>query len=136
MTDASMAMADGGPDDLPRTFRRERDAQREAREREARERAAAELAYAPLPEPAFSHEPSMQSFDAPYPVSSGSGPASGVVSAIEIPFARLVAFFLKAIFAAIPAILVLGIILWAFGQLLSAYFPWLLKMKILITFPN
>ena len=42
MTDASMALADGGPDDLPRTFRRERDAQREAREREARERAAAE----------------------------------------------------------------------------------------------
>jgi hypothetical protein len=132
MTDASMAMADGGPDDLPRTFRRERDAQREAREREARERAAAELAYAPLPEPSFSHEPTMPAFEAPYP----SHAVSGTVTALEIPFRRLVTFFMKAVFAAIPAILLLGIILWVFGQFLSAYFPWLLKMKILITFPN
>ena len=132
MTDASMAMADGGPDDLPRTFRRERDAQREAREREARERTAAELAYAPLPEPSFSHEPSMPAFELPYPMPS----ASGVVTALEIPFRRLVTFFLKAVFAAIPAILLLGAILWVCGQFLTAYFPWLLKMKILITFPN
>ncbi len=34
--ETNMAMADGGPDDLPRTFRRERDAQREQREREQR----------------------------------------------------------------------------------------------------
>ncbi len=132
MTDASMAIADGGPDDLPRTFRRERDAQREAREREARERTAAELAYAPLPEPSFSHEPSMPPFEAPYP----SHAVSGIVTALEIPFMRLVTFFMKAVFAAIPAILLLAVILWTFGQLLSTYFPWLLKMKILITFPN
>jgi hypothetical protein len=134
MTDASMAMADGGPDDLPRTFRRERDAQREAREREARERTAAEMAYAPLPEPSFSHshEPSMPAFEPPYQAQV----PSGVVTALEIPFRRLVTFFLKAVFAALPAILLLSAILWVFGQFLSAYFPWLLKMKILITFPN
>lgn len=136
MTDASLAMADGGPDDLPRTFRRERDAQREAREREARERAAAEQAYAPLPEPTFAPEPSMQSYGSPYPASQALGPASGVVTALEIPFVRLVTFFLKAVFAAIPAIFILGIMLWAAGQVMTTYFPWLLKMKILIMFPN
>ena len=132
MTDATMSMADGGPDDLPRTFRRERDAQREARDREARERAAAEQAYAPLPEPTYAEAPAMQAFGAPY-----SGPqASGIVTALEIPFGRLVAFFLKAVFAAIPAIILLGVFLWCGGQILTNYFPWLLKMKILITFPN
>ena len=45
-------------------------------------------------------------------------------------------FFLKALFAAIPAIILLGIMLWVMGQVLTTYFPALLKMKILITFPN
>ena len=37
----SLSVADGDPDDLPRTLRREREArEREARERQARERAA------------------------------------------------------------------------------------------------
>lgn len=131
MTDAHMAMADDGPDDLPRTFRRERDAQREAREREARERAAIDQAFA-APEPAYAPEPAMDAFGP-----AGYPPApTGVVTALEIPFGRLVAFFLKALFAAIPALILLGIMLWGVGQMLTLYFPALLKMKILITFPN
>ena len=97
-----------------------------------RERAAAEQAYAPLPEPSYAEAPAMQPFGAPYPAPQ----ASGIVTALEIPFGRLVAFFLKAVFAAIPAIILLGIFLWCAGQILTNYFPWLLKMKILITFPN
>lgn len=133
MTDAHMAMADGGPDDLPRTFRRERDAQREAREREARERAAMDQAFAPPAEPTYVPAPVADT----YP--SGNYPppvAAGVVTALEIPFGRLMLFFLKALFAAIPAIILLGILLWGMGQVLTTYFPALLKMKILITFPN
>ena len=132
MTDAHMAMADGGPDDLPRTFRRERDAQREAREREARERAAVDHAFAPPPEAAYAPDTAHNTYGAAYPPPV----ASGVVTAFEIPFGRLVAFFLKALFAAIPAIILLGIMLWVMGQVLTTYFPALLKMKILITFPN
>lgn len=132
MSDAHMAMADGGPDDLPRTFRRERDAQREAREREARERAAVDQAFAPPPEPAYAPDMFRDGYDASYPPLI----ASGVVTSLEVPFGRLVLFFLKALFAAIPAIILLGIMLWTMGQLLTTYFPALLKMKILITFPN
>ena len=58
------------------------------------------------------------------------------MTALEIPFGRLVTFFLKALFAAIPALILLGIMLWGMGQVLTTYFPALLKMKILITFPN
>ena len=128
-----MAMADGGPDDLPRTFRRERDAQREAREREARERAAVDQAFAPPPEPAYRPEAGLDSyggqpFAAPY--------GAGVVTTLKIPFFQLMAFFVKAVFAAIPALILLGVILWGMGQILTTYFPALLKMKILITFPN
>ena len=128
MTDTHMAMADDGNDDLPRTFRRERDAQREARER-----AAAEHAFAPPSEPAYMPDSPMEpSFGGSYPPPV----PSGVVTALEIPFGRLVTFFIKALFAAIPAIILLGIMLWGMGQVLTTYFPALLKMKILITFPN
>ncbi len=128
-----MAMADGGPDDLPRTFRRERDAQREQREREQRERAAVDQAFAPPPEPGFVETAGLepyggQPFGTPY--------ESGVVTAIKVPFFRLMMFFIKAVLAAIPALILLGILLWGAGQILTAYFPALLKMKILITFPN
>ncbi len=128
MTDIHISAADGGPDDLPRTFRRERDAQRDARDREVRERAnAAEQAYAP--------EPAMAAF-APEAHDYGIERPSGVVTHIDVPFMRLVAFFIKAVFAAVPALIILGLMLWGMGQALTAYAPWLLKMKILITFPN
>jgi hypothetical protein len=45
-------------------------------------------------------------------------------------------FFLKAVFAAIPAMIVLIGLLWLGGQALEAALPELLKAKILITFPN
>lgn len=134
MTDVHMAMADDGHDDLPRTFRRERDAQREARER-----AASEHSFAPAPEPGYAASSGFDQpapLDRPFPASYPPPVASGVVTAFEIPFGRLMLFFLKALFAAIPAIILLGILLWGMGQVLTTYFPALLKMKILITFPN
>ena len=134
MSDAHMAMADGGPDDLPRTFRRERDAQREAREREARERAAIDHAFAPPPQPPFT--PDVVAADPYAPMAYSPPVPSGIVTSLEIPFPRLVLFFLKALFAALPAIILLGVMLWCMGQILTNYFPVLLKMKILITFPN
>jgi hypothetical protein len=107
-----------GPDDIPRTFRRER---------EARERAAA----AQSPEvPNYAANP--QSYDAAF----GSDVPPGVVKKFKVPFFSLMAFFIKAVLAAIPAILLLSVILWSAGQVLTKYFPWLLKMKIVISFPN
>lgn len=127
MTNAHISAADGGPDDIPRTFRREREAQREAREREMQQRAEQE-AYAP--------EPAMAAY-APEVRDYGIEPsASGVVTRIDVPFLSLMAFFIKAVFAAIPALIILAVMLWGMGQALTNYAPWLLKMKILITFPN
>jgi hypothetical protein len=116
-------------DDLPRTIRREREArerearERESREREARDRLAREKHTAPLPM-----------------LDSVAGdlalPAPAVtVTAFDVPFARLAAFFMRAAFAAIPALLVVMAFLWVFGQALQTFFPQLLKLKILIYMP-
>ncbi len=136
-----MAMADHnfGPigdepaDDLPRTFRREKEARaREAKERADRERAAApSLSTAPDLKPTaaapkiyaepIAAEPAAA--DVPYPA---------VVRQFDVPFLHLVKFFLKAVLAAIPALILLTAILWLLGGLLEMFFPDLIKLKILI----
>jgi hypothetical protein len=82
-------------DDLPRTIRREREAQREARERErlAREREAAAAVSAP----SIEHEGAYGALASP--------PAT--VTDIDVPFFRLMTFFIKAVFAAVPALIML-----------------------------
>lgn len=101
-------------DDLPRTIRRERDArEREAREQQAREREPSIAARAIEREGAY-----------------GMPAPAATVTAIDVPFLRLMMFFIKAVFAAIPAMLALTALLWLFGQGLQSYFPQLLKMKI------
>lgn len=124
--------ADGDMEDLPRTLRREKEARaREAREREARERDAQPSGLsAPQPEPA------PYSSAAAYPGYPADEAYPAAVRSIDVPFFRLMLFFLKAVFAAIPALIVLGVLLWLGGQALEAAFPELLKAKILITFPN
>lgn len=120
-------------DDLPRTFRRERDArEREAKEREAREREMREP-------PSVLRATTATSSERPAPDPVATGPRLGepvTVTRLEIPFAHLVAFFFKAIFAALPALLVLTVILWGIGETLQRTFPWLVKMRILIQFPG
>jgi hypothetical protein len=122
--------ADNEMDDLPRTLRREK----EARLREAREREMQASGYAPpQPEPMPLSVSREDTYPAA-PMKSGAAPAT--VTQLDIPFGHLAAFFIKAVFAAIPAILILMGLLWLFGQALETMFPELLKMKILITFPN
>ncbi|MFN3868852.1 MAG: hypothetical protein ACK4MF_07300, partial [Hyphomicrobiaceae bacterium] len=58
------------------------------------------------------------------------------VTRLDVPFFHLMTFFIKAVFAAIPALLLLGGLLWGAGHLLQTYFPWLVKAQILIHFPN
>jgi hypothetical protein len=118
-------------DDLPRTIRRERDAQREAREREARDREAHERAA------------NERKSAAPAPVLQREGedefeslrPQPATVVDFDVPLTKLAMFFIRAVFAAIPALLVLMAILWVFGHTLQLFFPQLLKMKILIYMP-
>lgn len=66
----------------------------------------------------------------------GDDPIPASVQRFDVPFLRLVAFFLKAVLAAIPALILLGVILYFAGKGLEAYFPELVRMKIMITFPG
>lgn len=153
MAQGPMAMAephfpplgDEQNDDLPRTFRREK----EARAREARERAAQERAAAPsLPAPtapnnnqmaygAASSQPAPRvEADPDYIPAMTDVPYPATVQRFEVPFMHLVTFFLKAVLAAIPALILLTAILWFAGSALETMFPELIKMKILISFPN
>jgi hypothetical protein len=134
-------LGDESSDDLPRTFRREKEARaREARERAAQERAAAPTlstapdSYGPAPasvapQPRVQADPALAPAltDMPYPAS---------VRRFDVPFMHLVTFFLKAVVAAVPALILLTAILWLSGAALQAFFPELVKMKILISFPN
>jgi hypothetical protein len=114
-------------DDLPRTFRRER----EAREREAREREARERALLEQPEPRAELAPlRYANNDDARP----AGPAS--LARLDLPFFHLSWFFTKAMFAALPAVVILAVLLWLGGQALSIFFPQIVKMQILIHFPK
>lgn len=127
-------IGDDPSDDLPRTFRREK----EARERENREKAAATVRerQQPIPGPSLSATPDVYIEPAP---ESAIGPLVGmpfpaVVRRFDVPFVHLVTFLLKAVLAAIPALILLTVILWLFGHMVQMLFPDLIKMKILIGF--
>jgi len=114
-------MADEGAEDLPRTLRREREArERAAREREAKARAAT-----------LTHD---------FGVSDARAVRSELpetaVTRFNVPFGHLMMFSIKAVLAAIPALFLLAAILWFGGAMLKAYYPELVHMQILITFPS
>lgn len=125
-------------EDLPRTLRREK----EARAREARDRAAQERAAAPSlsmgPDDHSRPQPQIYATSdfGPSPAANSATLAAVTVRKIDVPFVELMLFFLKAVIAAIPALILLGAVLWTLGSLLELLFPWLIKMKILISFPN
>ena len=115
-------------DDLPRTIRRERDAkearEREARQRDARERLSMEPSGFTVFEPQIRYQPA-----------AAAAPA-GAAAGLDVPFSKLMAFFIKAVFAAIPALIVFTALLWVAGQGLQALFPDLVKLKVLIYVPK
>ena len=104
-----------GPQGKPRD-KRERERDRQARERGA----------APIGAPSY----------AAADVGHYQQPVPAAVTRFDVPFVRLVFFFMKAAIAAIPALLLLGAMLWGIGHLIQKFFPHLVKMQILIWFPN
>ncbi len=110
-------------DDLPRTLRRERD----AREREMREREMAALAADDLRGQAG------PGYAAPYAYDTApAGDGTVTVTRLRIPFFHLVGFFLKAVIAAIPALILLTGLLWGLGQGLKTFFPGLRHLEIIV----
>ncbi|MBU2581178.1 MAG: hypothetical protein KJ622_05640 [Alphaproteobacteria bacterium] len=121
-------LADDDMDDLPRTLRREK----AAREREANGRSAGlgDGRAAPAPD-----------LGAPVNSHYGSGTyeedlVAAEVQRFNLPFLHLMAFFLKAVLAGVPALILLGAIIWGAGEILQQFFPWLIQMKIVILFPE
>lgn len=104
MSERNFAFDDAGLDDLPRTLRRER----EARSRATLDQAPPVSERDRVSPPRWDHEVE---------------PVPSIVRAIEVPFFRLVLFFLKAAVAAIPALILLTAILFAGGQILKNVFP-------------
>lgn len=144
-TDFALAADVAEFDDLPRTLRREREArEREKREREARETRSQKTAGAPeqsgnRKSSSFDPAPSLYvprdenidelgDPDVEYPAAT--------VKRIDVPFFHMMRFYLKAVVAAIPALVLLTAICWGMGQLIKIFFPWMLKAQILIQFPN
>ncbi|MEL6299995.1 MAG: hypothetical protein AAFQ45_15650 [Pseudomonadota bacterium] len=129
--------ADPGDEDLPRTLRR-------AKAERAQATGAADAGSRPA---AGAASPS--SLGSPgSPGTSGSTYGSAdtydadgyddevTVRRFDVPFFHLMGFGIKVVLAAIPALILLGAILYGAGQLLKLFFPALVQMEILIRFPN
>lgn len=124
-------------DDLPRTLRRERESrERAAREMQARQAGSTGgLAWdrggqSPATQPSI-----YGAREQDYEPNPGRDLEAATVTRIKVPFFSLMGFFIKAVFAAIPALLLLIALLYGLGVALQTYFPQLIKMKILISFP-
>lgn len=123
MSDGNISLGGAPADDLPRTFRRER----EARERAARASSPPTMDRGgPMDRHSVDHDgpAHFAQWDTPTP------PVPAIVRAIDVPFFRLVLFFLKAAVAAIPALILLTAIMFAGGQALKHYFPGLRHFEI------
>lgn len=126
-------LEDDDMDDLPRTLRREKAA------REAQERAEGRIGderndgrSPPAPEFGAHMDPNYAG-QAQY---DDEELVAAEVQRFNPPFLHMMVFFLKAVVAAIPALILLGAIVWLAGEILQAYFPWLLQMRIVILFPE
>jgi hypothetical protein len=126
MTDASFHS--NQDEDLPRTVRQQKEAAR------AKARDYRTATYAPSPSTSMDHD--YRGSDYALPSSAPGDYPLTTVARLQVPFMHLVGFFLKAVLAAIPALLLLTLILWGFGQLAKHYMPWIIQTEILIKFPR
>ena len=138
MSDGKYQPLTGEMDDLPRTLRREREKlERAAREQMPAERTSWDRGQGPSAQAPFGAAEAANAFpyENGYPA-PGSDVSKTTVTRFRVPFFSLMGFFIKAVFAAIPALLILIAMLYGLGLALQQYFPQLIKMKILISFPG
>jgi len=128
----------GGEEDLPRTVRQQKEAVR-ARDQLARDMLGG-------PRQAYTRNPAYadsglanEDFQTMSQTPPGEDPPA-TVTRLQLPFFHLAGFFLKAVVAAIPALIVAVAILmavfWMTGQVVEHYLPWLVKMRIVVSFPG
>ena len=100
-------------EDLPRTLRREKEAQ----EREAQNRGSGTMSF------------SQPDDDYEYVDEIAYDPEGVTVTRLNVPFFHLMFFFIKAIFAAIPAIILLVAVCNLIGETLQSQLPWLRQFE-------
>lgn len=100
-------------EDLPRTLRREK----EAREREAQDREPIAMAA------------SQPDDDYEYVDEIAYDPDGVTVTRLNIPFLHLMWFFIKAVFAAIPAVIIFVAVCILIGETLQSQLPWLRQFE-------
>jgi hypothetical protein len=131
------AMRERDARETPDRTQRERERERE------RDHAAASPAFGPATGPALSGSMAHghASMHGPQPMRADHDDADlpappATVTAFDVPFINLMFFFLKAVIAGIPALLLIGAIMWGVGHVLQTFFPALLKLKIMIYVPQ
>lgn len=129
-------------DDLPRALRRER----ELREREKREAKTADQhksdspttnrkTASAAPSPSLHVPADGMDYAASY-ANAETPLTPAIVKRFDVPFTHMMRFYLKAVVAAVPALILLTAICWGIGQGIKFFFPWLIQAQILIHFPN
>ncbi|MEO1720234.1 MAG: hypothetical protein AAFR23_08400 [Pseudomonadota bacterium] len=141
----------GSDEDLPRTLRRAKAEQAAARGASAGAQPSGSLpnaraATGDVGAPSMTatvpdtlgadRDPYRTAHDTAYDPAAYGDEDRVTVTRFDVPFFRLMGFFLKAVIAAIPALILLAAILWGGGQLLKALFPWLIEAEIVIRLPN
>lgn len=116
----------GAMDDLPRTLRREREARDRAQKPGHSHMGLAPPNYAPSASTSFVPEPAMPD----HVMMTGN-----TVTDIRIPFFRLMMFGFKLVFAAVPALILFLALMWLAGHALMTFFPWLVKVQLLVRVP-
>lgn len=101
-------------EDLPRTLRREKEAR--AREAEAQSASPVSDTYEFVAENDYE-------------------PDTVTVTRLNIPFVHLMVFFIKAVFAAIPALLIFVVICVLIGETLQMFLPELRQFELIIRSP-
>jgi len=114
-------------DDLPRTLRREREARERAKREEETRKRNATLTH--------DYDANQRSMAAEGP-GRAQLPAGGLVTGFDVPFFHLMRFFIKAVFAAIPALIILGVLLWFAGAALKRAYPGLVHTEVIIRVPR
>jgi hypothetical protein len=114
-------------DDLPRTLRREREARERAKREEETRKRNATLTH--------DYDANQRSMAAEGPA-RGRLAAAGIVTGFDVPFFHLMRFFIKAVFSAIPALIILGVLLWFAGAALKHTYPGLVHTEVIIRVPR
>ncbi len=133
MAEPELTLPGDDDQDLPRTLRRARAERQRETEQGSAARAGQGGSYVPASGSRYAG--SRHAGADEYADQDDAFVDEVTVTRLEIPFFHLMGFFIKAVFAAIPALILLFALIWGIGELIEITAPELLKMRIIIQHP-